>query len=48
MEAETQATRKATGIYTRLVDAGQMLMDVIARNQGGANQDLKTFLQSRY
>ena len=33
VEAETQATRKATGIYTRLVDAGQMLMDVIARNR---------------
>ena len=45
VEAETQATRKATGIYTRLVDAGQMLMDVIARNQGGANQDLKHFTE---
>ena len=45
VEAETQATRKATGIYTRLVDAGQMLMDVIARNQGGANQDLKRFTE---
>ena len=45
VEAETQATRKATGIYTRLVDAGQMLMDVIARNQGGANQDLTRFTE---
>ena len=45
VEAETQATRKATGVYTRLVDAGQMLMDVIARNQGGANQDLTRFTE---
>ena len=45
VEAETQATRKATGVYNRLVDAGQMLMDVIARNQGGANQDLTRFTE---
>ena len=37
--------QKGNSVYTRLVDAGQMLMDVIARNQGGANQDLTRFTE---
>ncbi len=45
VEKETAARRKATGIYTRLVDAGKLLMDVIGRNQGGANRDLTRFTE---
>ena len=36
---------RATGVYTRLVDAGKLLMDVINRNQGGANKDLTHFTE---
>lgn len=45
IEKETAARRKATGVYTRLVDAGKLLMDVISRNQGGANKDLTHFTE---
>lgn len=45
IEKETAARRKATGVYTRLVDAGKLLMDVISRNQGGANKDLIHFTE---
>ena len=37
--------RKATGVYTRLVDAGSRLLDVISHNQGGANRDLARFTE---
>lgn len=39
-QEKTQATEKATGVYTRLVDAGQMLMDVIlqpGQGKSGSN-----------
>ena len=45
IEKETEARRRATGVYTRLVDAGKLLMDVISRNQGGANKDLTHFTE---
>ena len=45
IEKETAAKRKATGVYTRLVDAGRLLMDVISRNQGGTNKDLVHFTE---
>lgn len=45
IDRETAARRKATGVYTRLVEAGQLLMEVIRRNQDGANQDLKKFTE---
>ena len=32
--------KKAAGIYTRLVDAGNRLLAVIRHNEGGANKDL--------
>ena len=37
----TSKTKKAAGIYTRLVAAGNRLMTVIRHNEGGANKDLK-------
>ncbi len=43
IEKETAKRRKATGIYTRLVNAGQQLMEVIRNNEGGANKDLQKF-----
>ena len=45
VDKETAGRRKVTGVYTRLVDAGQMLMDVIKRNEGGANRDLTKFTE---
>ena len=45
VEKETAAARKATGVYTRLVDAGKLLQEVIARNAGGANKDLSKFTE---
>lgn len=45
VEKETEARRKATGVYTRLVDAGSRLLDVISHNQGGANRDLARFTE---
>ena len=32
--------KKAAGIYTRLVEAGNRLLAVIRHNEGGANKDL--------
>ena len=43
IEREKEAARKASGIYTRLVDAGKRLQEVIGRNEGGANRDLTKF-----
>ncbi|MCD8082293.1 MAG: MBL fold metallo-hydrolase [Clostridiales bacterium] len=37
------ATKKASTVYARLVAAGQRLLAVIARNEGGANKDLAKF-----
>ena len=45
MDKETAGRRKATGVYTRLVDAGRQLMEVISRNEGGANRDLTKFTE---
>ena len=45
MDRQTAARRKATGVYTRLVEAGQQLMEVIRRNQEGANKDLIRFTE---
>lgn len=39
------SSRKAAGIYAKLVEAGQRLMAVIRRNEGGANKDLKKFTE---
>lgn len=36
-------SRKAAGVFARLVAAGQRLMAVIRRNEGGANKDLAKF-----
>ncbi len=35
--------KRAAGVYARLVAAGQRLMAVIKRNEGGANKDLAKF-----
>lgn len=35
--------RRAAGVYARLLAAGQRLMAVIKRNEGGANKDLARF-----
>ena len=45
IKKETAAKRRASGVYTRLVDAGKMLLDVIHRNEGGANKDLTRFTE---
>ncbi len=38
-----KASRKADTVYQRLEQAGKRLMDVIKRNKGGANGDLRKF-----
>ena len=43
IEKETAARRRATGVYTKLVNAGQYLLEVIRHNEGGANKDLQKF-----
>ena len=40
---EKAKSRKAAGVYARLVAAGQRLMSVIRHNEGGANKDLAKF-----
>ena len=45
VDKETAGRRKATGVYTRLVDAGKLLMEVISHNEGGANRDLTKFTE---
>jgi metallo-beta-lactamase family protein len=42
--AETAASRE-TPAYRKLVNAGHRLMEVIARNRGGANKDLTRFAE---
>lgn len=41
-KAEAPAAR-ASGIFAKLLEAGQRLMGVIRKNEGGANKDLKKF-----
>ena len=38
-----EATRKASAAYTRLLEAGKRLMDVIVQNRGASNKDLAKF-----
>lgn len=40
---ETAKQKRAAGVYQRLLAAGQRLMAVIKRNEGGANKDLAKF-----
>lgn len=39
----TESAKKAAGVFARLLAAGERLMGVIARNEGGANKDLARF-----
>ena len=39
------ASAKASGIFAKLLEAGQRLLEVIRRNEGGANKDLKKFTE---
>lgn len=41
--AASAPTRKAQGVFARLLAAGQRLMVVISHNEGGANKDLAKF-----
>ncbi len=43
IERKTPATKKAQGVFARLVAAGERLLAVISRNEGGANKDLAKF-----
>lgn len=40
---KTTPAKKAEGVFARLLAAGERLMAVISRNQGGANKDLAKF-----
>ena len=39
------AQTKSSGIFAKLLEAGQRLMSVIRKNEGGANKDLKKFTE---
>lgn len=39
------ASQKAGGFFAKLLEAGQRLMGVIRKNEGGANKDLKKFTE---
>lgn len=39
------ASKKAAGIFARLMEAAQRLMEVVKKNEGGANKDLKKFTE---
>lgn len=39
----SESARKAAGVFARLLAAGERLMGVIGRNEGGANKDLARF-----
>ena len=41
--SRSESTRKAKGVFARLVAAGERLMAVIGRNEGGTNKDLAKF-----
>lgn len=43
VEKKTAAQKRAGNVFARLVAAGQRLMQVIQRNEGGANKDLARF-----
>lgn len=43
VHTKTAATKKAQGVFARLLAAGERLLAVIARNEGGANKDLARF-----
>lgn len=40
---KAEAVKRATGVYARLVAAGERLMQVIRHNEGGSNKDLAKF-----
>lgn len=40
---KTESTKKAAGVFARLLAAGERLLLVIAHNEGGANKDLAKF-----
>lgn len=40
---KSAAAKRATGVFARLLAAGERLMTVIIRNEGGANKDLAKF-----
>ncbi len=40
---KSAAAKKASGVFARLLAAGERLMSVIYRNEGGANKDLAKF-----
>ena len=39
------AARKAAGIFANLMEAAQRLVEVVKKNEGGANKDLKKFTE---
>ena len=41
--SKSAASKKASGVFARLVAAGERLMAVILHNEGGANKDLARF-----
>lgn len=43
ISTKAEAARKANGVFARLLAAGERLMAVIGRNEGGANKDLAKF-----
>lgn len=43
ISTKAEAARKANGVFARLLAAGERLMAVINRNEGGANKDLAKF-----
>ena len=40
---EKPAAKRKSDVFTRLLEAGKRLMQVIYRNEGGANKDLTKF-----
>jgi len=40
---KVKETTRVSGVFQRLVNAGQRLMAVIRHNEGGANKDLAKF-----
>lgn len=43
IQTKAATAKKAQGVFARLLAAGERLMAVIARNEGGANKDLAKF-----
>ena len=44
VSAEKPAAKRKSDMYTRLIEAGKRLMQVIYHNEGGANKDLAKFI----